>query len=77
MSKPLTTNNDSNKSRYPCWGSTECTSSWTYDNWHCTGCHWKGLGRSDIDFGGELARIQAAAVREKIFFKQIKVTDGQ
>lgn len=42
---------------YSCHNQTKrCISSWTYDDWHCNGCHWKGLGQKDIesDTSGQL-----------------------
>lgn len=49
--------NVNEKSKYECFNSiNRCLSSWTYDNYHCNGCHWKGLGTQDIatDDSGKL-----------------------
>jgi hypothetical protein len=73
VSKFITTHNETDKEKYPCWNADECFSSWTYDNWHCTGCQWKGLGIQDIKFGGKELEDKAAKVREKIFLKLPKV----
>mgnify|MGYP003422050272 CR=1 FL=1 len=69
----ITTNDRTDKEKYPCFNADECSSSWTYDNWHCTGCHWKGLGIQDIKFGGKELEERAAQVRLKIFLKLNKV----
>lgn len=73
MSKFYTTNDRADKEKYDCFNAEKCTSSWTYDNWHCTGCHWKGLGIQDIVHGGKEFEDRAAQVRLQIFFKLSKV----
>lgn len=52
--------------RYSCHGATECKASWTYDDWHCSGCHWKGMGVLDLTHGDKELREKAAALREKL-----------
>jgi hypothetical protein len=64
----FTTNNIENAEKYDCFNSiVRCKSTWTYDNHHCTGCHWKGLGKADIsnDDTGELENA-AKAVELKL-----------
>lgn len=51
-----TFNNDDGATRYECYNSDNCTTSWTYDNPHCTGCHWKGLGVQDVEHGDDHLR---------------------
>jgi hypothetical protein len=61
-------NEDSDKLKYPCHGADECSSSWTYDDWHCTGCHWKGMGRMDLEFAqrmGDTKTVERAAQLRK------------
>jgi hypothetical protein len=65
-----TTNDNHDKVRYDCWGNDECHKSWTYDDWHCTGCHWKGLGTLDVEHGGKKLKAEAQEVRTKIFFER-------
>ena len=50
---------DESKSVYPCHGGKECKHSWTYDDWHCTGCPWKGMGRADLENGDDELRATA------------------
>lgn len=57
----FTTNNDINAEKYDCFNSLKrCQSTWTYDNHHCTGCHWKGLGQKDIS-EDDTGRLEDAA----------------
>ena len=48
---PFFTTNDKEAVPYHCHNADVCTASWTYDDHHCTGCHWKGLGTEDIKAG--------------------------
>lgn len=61
-----TTHNQTDKEKYPCYNDLACTSSWTYDDWHCTGCHWKGMGLADLEFGSEELRQHAAKLKAKL-----------
>lgn len=61
--KIQTSHNNTDKEKYPCHGSLSCTSSWTYDDWHCTGCHWKGMGLSDLEYGSQELRDHAAKLK--------------
>lgn len=54
-----TTLNRYDKEKYPCHGDKECFSTWTYDNWHCTGCHWKGMGTMDVKTGNTFLKSRA------------------
>jgi hypothetical protein len=61
-----TLNDETDKVKYPCHGSKECTASWTYDDWHCSGCHWKGMGVQDLLCGDDKLRKRAEDLREKL-----------
>ena len=61
---------------YPCFNASACHQSWTWDNHHCTGCHWKGLGTEDIRHGGIEYVKAASKIREMIFFKLSKPIDS-
>ena len=74
MIVPYTINNVEG-STYPCFNGTVCHTSWTYDNHHCTWCHWKGLGVEDVRHGGPEYVTAASKVREMIFFKLSKPID--
>lgn len=55
---------------YPCHGADSCEASWTYDDWHCNGCHWKGMGRMDLEYAkthGDTKLLEKAdALRKRI-----------
>ena len=60
-------NNRDDRAKYPCHGKREpCTSSWTYDDWHCTGCHWKGLGVQDVAHGDAELKAQYDALKAEL-----------
>jgi len=64
----FTKNNKVTSPKYSCLNSSKrCQVSWTYDNHHCNGCHWKGLGVMDIssDESGELEN-EAKAIEIKL-----------
>lgn len=56
----------SEKAKYPCHGAKSCSASWTYDDWHCSGCHWKGMGRADLEYGDDKLRARAAELRKRL-----------
>lgn len=58
--------NNHDKPKYDCHGAAECSASWTWDDWHCTGCHWKGMGCSDLKFGDDALRAKAESLRQKL-----------
>lgn len=62
----ITELNDPNKLKYHCHNAKTCSASWTYDDWHCTGCHWKGMGLSDLKYGNAELRAEAEALRLKL-----------
>lgn len=66
-------NEQEHKTKYSCHGADSCSSSWTYDDWHCTGCHWKGMGRMDLEYAkryGDTKLLERAdALRKQIELK--------
>ena len=50
---------DDSKEKYQCHNAQKCHASWTYDDWHCTGCHWKGMGTQDLRAGDDELRLKA------------------
>jgi hypothetical protein len=72
MTAPLTTNDRTDKEKYECFNADECSSSWTYDDWHCSGCHWKGLGIQEIKYGGIKLAAKADEIRGIILLKKLQ-----
>lgn len=49
-----TTNDQLDKSKYDCYNNSDCTKSITYDDWHCSGCRWKGMGTAERKWSAEV-----------------------
>lgn len=71
-----TRENREDREKYPCHGSKECTASWTYDDWHCSGCHWKGMGTCDLKYGDDNLRTEAEALRTRLATPNVEVRRG-
>lgn len=60
-------NNRDDRAKYACHGQLKpCISSWTYDDWHCTGCHWKGLGVQDVAHGDAELKDRYEALKAEL-----------
>lgn len=64
---PLTRFDDVDKPLYQCNGQkTPCISSWTWDDWHCNGCPWKGFGVQDVATGDAELKAEYEALKVKL-----------
>lgn len=72
INKVKTLNDLPHKMSYDCFNGMFCSSSWTYDDHHCTGCHWKGMGVEDLKNGDDALRAHADRLRQLLTNNQEK-----